>query len=446
MTVSANLLRDIKRISGPASYYAFELPGSKNNIYLFGDYHFSYNNQCDGCDKDPACAHIADFIDSAIDEAASQGTPIDVFMELPYVVSQGVERDFVLARVDTIFMRDSRENVKNVLLKIFGRTPDYIGIFSVLYKRFSDKFYGHASASTNQRFHYADARFEFNVKRFLSPASERWIKMFHHRVPNVATFRRVLEAFVMGHHKGAFQDEMADVFGSDIMVFERSLTSKKSGGRKTLHKISKQVHKLPPTLRTKVELFIKEKLDGICDVLRLELRYEDGVHMLRSDESSLDMRDGTLTYIRASRLVNYIGIFTVFMELIVQTIMMDVYLLARMLLYASRSHNGSCIVYAGDYHIGVYADFLSRHMNLTANGCSVPSFPSTMTDQQVQSMVQRCVGVNLGTCDLSAILPNKRVSHGKGKRIKRSSRLEAKPRKQPRNSKNPSKYQKYLKI
>ena len=403
---SARLLDDIKRISGPASYFVFEMPGSMNTIYMFGDYHFSYKNQCVDCDADSTCKKIADFIDLSLADSAKHGTPVDVYMEFPYVVAEGEARDRVLTRVNEVFLKDGRENVKTVLSKIFGKTPEYIGIFSILYKRFSENFYNHRSLSReNQRFHYADARFEFNVKRFLSPSSEKWIQMFHRRVPDVKTFRRVLEAFVLGHYTSSFQDEMQDVFGTEIEVFERSLTSKKKGGKKTLHKISKQVYKLPPAIRAKVESYVNEKLDGLCDVLKEDLRYEDGVRLMTADPDSMDLRDGTLTFIRASRLVNYVGIFTFFMELIAQTVMMDVYLLSRMLFYANKGTEGNTIVYAGDYHIGVYADFMSRHMKLTSLGCNVPQLPLTLSDQQVQAMVQRCVEVNLGTCDLTAILP-----------------------------------------
>ena len=404
------LLDHVKRISGPASYYVFEMPGSKNSIYLFGDYHFSYANQCTNCSSDDSCKPIADLIQHALKDADETQTSLDVFMEFPYVVADGDARERVLSRIDDIFRKDSRGDVKNALSKIFGKTPEYIGIFSLLYKRFSDRFYKHVpSHHNNKRFHYSDARFEFNVKRFLSPTNDKWIEMFHRRVPDVKTFRRVLEAFVLGHYRNAFQDEMYSVFGSDISVFEQSLTSKRKGGKRTLHKISKQVHKLPPTYRAKAEEYIGEKLDAICQILEEDLRYEDGVRLLTADPASMDLRDGTLVYIRASRLINYTGIFTIFMELIVQTIMMDVYLLCRMLYYASKENHGASIVYAGDYHIGVYADFLARYLKLKPLGCNAPVMPIAMDDQQVQSMVQRCVHVNLGTCDMTSVLPKHKV-------------------------------------
>ena len=403
------LLEQVGRISGPASYFVFKMPESGNEVYLFGDYHFSYDNQCADCATDERCKPIADLIDLALAKSQSDGASLDVFMEFPYVVAEGEARSRVLSRIDRVFRKDNRENVKSVISKIFGKSPEYIGIFSVLYKRFADKFYSHSNTNgTNARFHYADARFEFNVKQFLSPVNDRWIVMFHKRVPDVKTFRRVLEVFVLGHYKGTFQDEMGAIFGSDIAVFERSLTSKKRGGKRTLHKISKQVSKLPREIREKVETYVHEKLDAICDILEEDLRYEDGVRLLTSDPEAMDLRDGTLTFIRASRLINYTGIFTVFMELIVQTIMMDVYLLARMLLYASKGIQGTTIVYAGDYHIGVYADFMARHMKLKPAACKTQVIPLTMDESKLQTMVQRCVEVQRGTCDLTSVLPNPR--------------------------------------
>lgn len=397
---------DISRISGPASYYAFQMPGTQNMMFLFGDYHFSYKNQCQGCDRDQHCINIADFIERVHRDSVRDGTSLDVFMEFPYVVSGGDARNLVLARVNEVFLRDGQANVKNVLSHIFGKSPEYIGIFSLLYRRFAHRFYQHnataAAAAQQQRYHYADARFEFNVKRFLSPTSREWILAFHQRVPSVKAFRRLLEAFVLGHYKSSFQDEMRAVLGADITVAERSLSSKKPGGPRTLHKIAKQVHKLPANLRARLEAFIKDKLDTVCSILEEDIRYEDGVRLMMEPVDMGPNRDGTLTYIKASRLANYMGIFTIFMELIAQTIMMDIYLLARMLLYSTQpaSKNGSTIVYAGDYHTGVYVNFLVQYLKLTPMGCHVPNVPATASDDEIQAIIQRCVAVRLGTCDL----------------------------------------------
>lgn len=407
----ARLLEGISRISGPASFFAFELPGSKHGVYLFGDYHFSYANQCKECDRDASCKTIVDVIELARRDAASNGTTLDVYMEFPYVAAGGEMRQQLLARVDELFMRDGKAGEGKVMSRLFGKQPEYVGIFSLLYRRFAREFYGAKQAGQAQRFHYSDARYEVNVKRFLSPRSERWIEQFHARVPDVKTFRRLLEAFVLGHTcPRSFQEEMSAIFGGAIEPYEPSLTSKRPGGRRGLHKISKQVYKLPPALRAKVEAFIGEKLDGICQALELELRYADGVRYLTGKNDGYDDRDATLAYIRASRLVNYTGLFTIFMELVTQTIMMDVYLLARMLHFASQDSArwGASIVYAGDFHVGVYADFMARYLKLKPLGCQIPRLPLGLGDEELKAMVQRCVRVQLdGACDLAPVLPSK---------------------------------------
>ena len=410
----AHLFDSVRRISGPASYYVFDFPVTHNVVYLFGDYHFSHKNQCSGCDKDKYCRSISKFIEKAEEDAIRRDTSLDVFMEFPYVVAEGPNRDMVLAKIKKVFSKDEHMGgAREVLSKIFGKDPQYIGIFSTLYKHFSDRFYHHSNGNNRQRFHYADARFEFNVKRFLSPSSHKWIQVFHTHVNSVVIFRRLLEAFLLGYNQTrSFQEEMYAIFGNEMTAFEGSLTSKTKNGKKTLHKIAKQVYKLPPKMRAIVEKYIGDKLDSLCSILKHDIRYEDGVRMIqrKSQSKGIDgLRDGTLAYIRSKRLTNYIGIFIVFMELIAQTIMMDVYLLSRLLLYTaqSQSTSGTSIVYAGDYHISVYADFFMRYLNIRPMGCSVPKFPSNLTDGELQGLVKRCVEVELGTCKpaLSSVVP-----------------------------------------
>jgi hypothetical protein len=435
-------LQSLKRISGPASYYAFRLPESRNEVYLFGDYHFSYRNQCDRCDKDAACKHIVDFIQEALERSKATGTALDVYMEFPYVVGRGEARERVLSRVQELFLKDRPDYGKKVfhrgisaaLAHIFGKRPQAIGIFSLLFKRFAPYFYEHAPGRNNQRFHYSDARFELNVKQFLSPTSRSWIEIFHQRIPTVERFRRLLEAFVLGHRSRAtFGEQMQAIFGPSVTVFRDSLS-------RGLHKISKQVAKLPSDLRSRVESFIRDKLDGICKMLKEDVRYEDGVRLLATREAPTEdeIRDGTLAYIRASRLANYMAIFTIFMELIVQTLMMDTYLIARMLYYGRTSRAGVSIVYAGDYHIGVYADFLANYMGLRPLGCHVPRLPPNLSDDQVQALIQRCVQVSLGTCNMSSTVPGSGGSEQERKKrrprlvLRRSSRSPLKSTKRTR--------------
>ncbi|GLC52155.1 hypothetical protein PLESTB_000588800 [Pleodorina starrii] len=355
--------------------------------------------------------HIADFVQRAEDDARQRGATLDVFMEFPYVVASGPARENVLARIDEIFSRDGKQGgAVGILQKLFGKSPQFIGIFSTLYRRFSGRFYRHPPGQNRYRFHYADARFEFNVKRFLSPTSVKWVETFHQKVTSVEEFRTLLEAFLLGYRRdGSFQEHIAAVLGPEVQVFTDSLSSRRPGGPKTLHKIAKQVYKLPPSMRALVEDYISDKLDNICSILREDIRFDDGVRLIRQrtriSRDSHGLRDGTLAYLRNSRLNNYVGIFTIFMELIVQTIMMDIYLLARLLSYTHQpqSTGGTTIVYAGDYHISVYADFFARYFGLAPLGCHVPSYSLEMNDEKAQDMVQRCVLAGLGTCNMTQL-------------------------------------------
>jgi hypothetical protein len=190
-----------------------------------------------------------------------------------------------------------------------------------------------------------------------------------------------------------------------------------------IHKISKQVQKLPPALRDLVEGYISEKLDDLMRFLERDMHYEDNARLLllsRSNDSysssskssknkkktKMNKRNNNYTeedtgervvvnvvdeqvrYIRVSRVMNYMSIFHIFMEHIARTFLMDVYLLSRMLYYTTHpeSKHGTCIVYAGDYHISVYADFMTRYMRLRPLG-----HHSTPTDKLHAADVQRCV-------------------------------------------------------
>jgi hypothetical protein len=364
---------------------------------------------CPSCSGDPRCDTIADFIE----RLAGEDQELDVFMEFPYVVASGNARESMIQHLDNLFSKEKQNLTEKVMTKIFGNTKEYIGVFSLLYDRFSKKMYRRhpqGRHESRQRFHYADARFEINVKRFLAPTDDSWIRKFHECIPDIPTFRHLLECFVVGHKKRAFQVEMRDLFGSWIDVYEESLSSKSSKGQKTLHKISKQVHKLPASLRKLVEDFINEKLDAICNILKVDLRYEDGKRFMFKKPTPEELNDGTLIVIRASRLANYVKIFQWFMNLIVQTIMIDVYLLSRMLFYSMKKSKDqkTSVIYAGDYHISVYADFFRRFLGIEPNSCHLQTFPARFSDEQIQSMVKRCVHMNKNACPLLSSKPRRK--------------------------------------
>lgn len=402
------ILRSVRRISGPVSYHIFQYAINLNTIFLFGDVHFSHNNQCIECHRDKSCFHIVDAVKYFEEDAHRRNTTFDVLMEFPFVSGKGPDRDQFLAKLDQHFIKNSKSSAASrMLLRLFGKSTQYIGIFSSLYKHFAHRFYYHPPGHNQIRFHYADARFEYNVRRFFSPVSVKWIYMFHNSIKSITQFRRLLEVFLIGYRsRRSFQDQISEIFGPDHPPLNQSLSSKRPGGPKTLHKIAKQVYKLPPDLRAKVEAFISDKLDNICAILSEDIQYEDGIRLLNIKHASRDragLQDGTLAYIRAYRLKHYMAFFSIFMELITQTVMMDVYLLARLLFNASRpeSAHGVTLVYAGDYHISVYADFFNRYLNMQPLGCHVSSFSPRLSSKDIQKMVQRCVVMNLGICNMS---------------------------------------------
>jgi hypothetical protein len=333
-------------------------------------------------------------------------------MEMPYVVGHSKEpvtRQKQLVKIHELFTRDSKIRLPG----LFGGSKQYIGIFSSLYKKYGDNFYfrekikvkvkGDSIPKTNKgdsRFHYGDIRSEFNVRHFLAPFDNKAMVEFHARINSIAKFRRLLEAFLVGHKKESkpFDVTIKELFGSTSDVYYKSL------GTNNMHRISKQIHKLPARLRDKVEAFVNEKLDTLVDIMKHDIKYEDGITMLTSNNNK-DTRDGTLVYIRESRLIHYSNVFKIFMHLIVQTIMMDTYMIARMLYYATKT---SCIIsYTGSYHTYVYADFFLRYMKAPMHGCrTVDEITGKLSEKEVKTMVQRCVHMSDNSkCDMTGVLP-----------------------------------------
>jgi hypothetical protein len=70
---------NIKKISGPVTYYYFNVFGRK--LHIFGDKHVK-EALCENCEYD--CIYISDLIEYVSNREISEGKQIDIFLEIPF--------------------------------------------------------------------------------------------------------------------------------------------------------------------------------------------------------------------------------------------------------------------------------------------------------------------------------------------------------------------------
>lgn len=385
----------IERVSGPVSFYKFRLPESDHTMFLFGDMHFSYDNMCEGCKKSPSCATIVEFIDSKVADAKASGTSLDLFFEFPLIPGTVVNRGAYVDDNERFFMSDGTISTKmsNALRRISGASPAYIGVFHTLYAKYGRQTYRHSSDTgrgdgkkdgesapvqgnaRGVRFHYADARSEDNVRRFLSwrkwKSILHWAHDFQTRIKDTGDMRRLLEVFLCGHRAGAlpFQEGLRAVWGSDGVGVEKSWLS--SFGGRCMHRTSKQVAKLPPHLRRLVDRYIDDSIDMVCRVLE-KSRHNDHVFAYQKFRQALAEYyiDETKSKRLKRRAEKYAYFFAFIMSLCVLIPIMDVYAIARMLKYAHENKGGTSIAYTGAYHTDQYARFFREYLGANVVDCS----------------------------------------------------------------------------
>lgn len=391
----------IKRISGPVSAYTYRLNASaatrqqlrQHTILLLGDVHTSYKNTCDDCDTDPECTSLVDFIKRLDDESRRNNTPLDVYLELPVVPKREALRSSIIRRVDKFLMKNA--SAGTALMEFFGIRPRYIGQFSPIFRAFRDRIYHHhdnTARSPQQRFHYTDARLDLMIQILVShPATQDPVE-FHRRY-DIDDVRELLLAFLLSDD---FVRDVGKVIGDDHIVDKLMrrvgpdvLTTYRG---KVVHRIAKQVHKLPtPRLREALRAYIRDCVERMCDKLRNVLHYDKVRESVLTSSGKLSGR--------------YAALFRTFVTLDVQLVLMDTYLLARMLRFATtgkQSDRGISVVFAGDAHIVNYRTFFERYMQLEASSvCHVPRRRSNdgifKSPSRYADTFQRCVRVDAQT-------------------------------------------------
>jgi hypothetical protein len=447
-------LQDVRSVSGPVSAHVFQVqtgPGRTAAVYLFGDVHFSYDNRCTRCSESKGCYGVVDFIEKAQKEAVDRGRDLDVFFELPYVPAANNMRNQALSWIDAYFTRNASVGtaLESAMGKLFGRSPQYIGIFSKLYRRFGERTYHHSHGQGNQgnhgnqdnndndkvRFHYADARLEPNAMRLIMPMQKDldWLVAFHQRVDSSAKLAELLAAFMFSKD---FVGDVRSLYGNDAPVVDAALSTMTIDGKACrVHKIAKQFHKLPAHVKPAVTKYLKDRVARIQGFMRDVAMYDEGAKLLNGTTaakiSSSRMPSHELSMFREimqQRSINYLGEAEFTIMFVGCTLLMDAYLLCRMMGYLCRpsaTQDGCAIVYAGDAHIEHYADFFVNYLG-PATAKPVLCAPLQLDEDSAdESAVVRCVSMEKMSCPakkLDAMFPassvvkdgkknNKKVKH-----------------------------------
>lgn len=381
-------------LSGPISAYRFAGPAGQD-IWLFGDAHFSYDNLCSRCTPERHCRDITEFIQDAIDHVGQ----LDVLMEFPYVPRSGARRSKVLSSTNRLLRRNAHISTKVHALfsKIIDMPgPQYIGVFSVLYQQFGDKFYGVHDTSQSKRFHYADARTDAVVMRLLKfPAdifSSSQVKQDYVRLltglPTVQHWKHLLEAFVFAtDFRAAVMDATKDTPGmswvGDVPDAELARPPGITKGARRMHRIAKQFAKLPEgPLKEATHAFIMLKMTQLCDLMREPLSYDAlapiAAKRLASAHPKKDGDTHVLAFMKGFQQILFQ--FNVFL--------MDQYLVCRMAYYTfvvQATKPGTTIVYAGDDHTTSYMQYCRDFLGLTP----LLSKPASSWDEDVT----RCISL-----------------------------------------------------
>ena len=391
-------------VSGPVSAHVFQIP-SGGRVFIFGDEHVGYENLCAPCGAGNDCADIVTFVRRAVDAARRDPTakPLDVFMELPYVVKDGPERRRYVRAIDARMAHDpvvfrpkkktdgSNNNKKTwrmwggggegnaaavdraaMMARVLGDSPRYIGVFSQLYREFRDDFYpvddDAAFAKHNVRFHRCDARHESHVGRllpFIDPVR------FHRYVRTSDQLHEVLRAFLFARD---FAGEIGRIFGTREAA--RVLLHMDAGRP---HKVAKQFHALPEgAAKAAVKRYLEDRLEDAVSVARSDLGFDGGPHVLaaaREAQSKARVRphQDHMLWLRQMRVLHgtfYEAFFPDVMRFAAQLLVMDAYLLCRLLRFGCATPGGVSIVYAGDTHAEYYASFFKDYLGLEPTVCS----------------------------------------------------------------------------
>lgn len=301
------------KISGPVSVGVFSLYNKK--IYLFGDYHTIPKGLCPKCVETKHCLFITEFIDS-LENA-------DVFIETAWL-----EVD------DKHLMKEEPVSSASVLHIVRSKYNDYL---------YGDKL------EPTKRFHYADVRDErilWSLRRLVLYIENRDIHtinksdvMLTQYFSNAKNLQKFANILVKSND---FQCSIQNSFNKAItnkILTSYPFPSKKQPGK--IHRIRKQILKLPKTLQNTLLRYHKDKCKEIL------INYNQIIN--KPDFTNLSPLWKIIIVIMD-------GVFPILTHL------MDIYLLARLLYYIEHKGTEQIVTYTGSLHTENYVSFFTKYM------------------------------------------------------------------------------------
>lgn len=376
-------------VSGPVAMYEYRNVGRPGmTLHLIGDFHQSLQNACRPC-KYPGCEFVVTMLNNFMKRHTD--LQIDFYQELPYK-----HKDQTLEQIEA-----HAENVRGYL-----DAPD---AFRQVYLRFRDSFYGKRGPG-HVRFHYADIRDEQNVfsltnftlqllervtGMFARPDSKRqdsfeaghetWLFMrlfmfFVQRLGDRASLQRFMEVYVDADN---YYDTVDRMFHSRLSKFLGRLLRRQDSfkmlfsssaqtdapGHPRVHRVRKQLLKLPPPLRDTVRRYYGDTLRRVLDrhpqypaAAALYSRCFPAKAM--ETEARFRAAVASVTLADARALVDFATDLSV-LFLHLSVLLMDTYLIARMLHHAVGAEHRTdvAIVFAGNAHVDNYRRFLRDYMH-----------------------------------------------------------------------------------
>jgi hypothetical protein len=313
--MQAGMRKTLSRVSGAVSLYHLQVP-RVGTVLLMGDVHVDRGpGLCRNC-APPECLQVSEFVDLLGLEAQMAGGVVDVFYELPW---------------------------RHPLL-LYPREL----LWSELQSAHGDQMYS-ARMADGKRVHYADIRFEPLLQHLhpfffgagqLPPHQTRWLA---EALPSIEEYGRVLDVFVLsddapGALRGILQGSRVPVYEQVYTLVDEYSWAETVAGQR-VHRIRKQLLKLPQRLRSAVlKMYAANREQLVSSGAR---SWSEGVAKFRRGE---DLASSGVA------LVQLLG----------ATLLMDVYLLCRLLHYITRQDCSGAVVVAGQAHIETYLRFFSE--------------------------------------------------------------------------------------
>jgi hypothetical protein len=175
--------------------------------------------------------------------------------------------------------------------------------------------------------------------------------------------RAFVSAFVFGTD---FIADMTGLFGVELAtkLIDKEALSALGAGKRCVHKIAKQLHALHDgPLKAAVKGYLAERIDEVVRIMHRDVAFD-----LHNEEASTMMTPvpSWLGLLQKWQSEYYTAAFVVAMRLGVQVLLMDAYLVCRMLRFSVQASVGesTSIVYVGDAHAEFYVRLLRDHLHI----------------------------------------------------------------------------------